>query len=292
SNQIESLPDTIDQAQFLMYLDVSNNKLSKLPSTIWKLKKLEHIIFEGNPWDEEFQDLKERGIPEILDYLRKKTTVSVFLSHAVIDYEYFQIDKISEYFVEDANIYNAFYCERDLRGDIDNFMNETMPECHILIFFGTQKSFYNSPDCAHELDLANKYNIPIIPIKGRGVELEALKSKFGTNDIFEFENLNEDFLERLKRYVFSLFSEKTSMERDDIRFQKMRESILKTILAYVKSPEYKSHVAKHYHEFEERFIQMSNNQISTIEYCLSCFEGNNDYLLNTNQDEEGSEEYE
>lgn len=59
-------------------------------------------------------------------------------------------------------------------GNFDDFMNQTIPLCQLLIFFATKKSISNSIDCRYKLELARKLNIQVITIKEDDVNWEEL----------------------------------------------------------------------------------------------------------------------
>lgn len=169
NNQLISIPESIGNLTNLKSLFLSNNKLSSLPWTIWKLKNWEYRHLDNNSWKDEWIELVNRDLPSIRELCRKRANINIFLSHAVKDYDYFRIKDLSEYLEKQDEIYNAYYCELDLKGNIDDFMNETVPMCQLLLFFASNKSVFNSVDCAHELELARKHNMQIIPIKGKDI---------------------------------------------------------------------------------------------------------------------------
>ena len=120
--------------------------------------------------------MANRDIPSIREFCRQKATINVFISHSVSDFDYYKIENISDYLQNQEEINKAYYCEEDLKGNIDKFMKKTVPKCQIMLFVGTQNSIFDSEDCSFELFLARKHKIPIIPIKGIDVSWDDLAS--------------------------------------------------------------------------------------------------------------------
>jgi len=174
SNKLSSLPRTIGNLTNLISLNLFKNNFSSFPVVIWPLKNLERLELRNNLWDQELKEIVEQDIEAILKYCRKYAAMNVFLSHAVANYDYFKIKELSDYFEEQNEIYNAYYCEEDLKGNIDDFMNDKVPDSQLLLFFASEKSVLNSVDCAHELALARQNDIQIIPIKGADISWEDL----------------------------------------------------------------------------------------------------------------------
>ena len=139
-NQLNYIPESIGELTNIESLILGNNNLSQLPWTIWKLKRLNFLHLDNNLWKDEWEELSSRDLPSILKFCQKRATINVFLSHAVADFEYFHIKDFSEYLAGQEEIYNAYYCETDLTGNIDDFMNETVPKCQPLLFFASNNT--------------------------------------------------------------------------------------------------------------------------------------------------------
>ncbi len=268
ANQLNRIPESIGELNEIESLILGNNSLSELPWTIWKLKNLNFLHLDNNIWKDEWEELASRDLPSILKFCQRKATINIFLSHAVADFDYFHIKDISEFLQNQEEIYSAFYCETDLTGNIDDFMNETVPKCQLLLFFASNKSVFNSIDCVHELELARKHSIQIIPIKGKDVNWGDLREhnldrllghEFNENEINEFcENLYE-YIKQFKRDV-NLF------EPEEAKFDKEKLNIKNVINHYLDSEKFNEILRKNLDQFKEIFQMISNNEISLIEY--------------------------
>jgi len=246
------------------------NNLSELPGPIWPLANLKELYLENNLWDEESQKVITKEIPEILIYCRKNATLNIFLSHAVADFEYFKINKISENLKEPNEIYQAFFCEEDLSGNIDDFMNERVPESQLLLFFASQKSVFNSVDCAHELELARTHKIQIIPIKGADVSWEDL-SKIGLSRElgFEFnENNFDDFCKTISDYIIKFKKDVDLFEPEEARLDKEKFKIRNTLNNLIDSEDFFELLKKNGEVLQQIFEDLSNNKISSLDYFL------------------------
>ena len=267
-NQLNHIPESIGELNGIESLILGNNYLFELPWTIWKLKNLNFLHLDNNSWKDEWEELASRDLPSILKFCQKRATINIFISYAVADFDDFHIKDISEFLAGQEEIYNAFYCETDLTGNIDDFMNETVPKCQLLLFFASNKSVFNSVDCAHELELARKHNIQIIPIKGKDVNWGELKEKnldrllgheFNENEFNEFcENLYE-YIKQFKRDV-NLF------DSEEAKFDKEKLNVQNLINRYLDSEEFNEILRENLEKFKEIFQMFSNDQISPMEY--------------------------
>ena len=120
-----------------------------------------------------------RDILSILEFCREKNSIKIFLCHKWEDYEYFKIKQIATALEEKEEIYQAHYCQKDAIENIDEYMEETILKCHLLLFFASNKSL-ESQDCITELKYAQKMGIAIIPIikASDGLDRDKL-TKFG-----------------------------------------------------------------------------------------------------------------
>jgi len=135
--------------------------------------------------------------------------INLFISHSIENFTNFKIKEISEYLKKNKFIKKVIYCESDaydagIRGDIEDWMDNTVPLCQILLFIATESSI-SSKSCAHELQLALESNIDIISVVDDKLSLERLVQM---NDIsFTFRNRQIDLsgldLDRKSRINFS-----------------------------------------------------------------------------------------
>ena len=95
--------------------------------------------------------------------------MSIFVSHAVVDYEPYKLASLADYLETKPEVYDVLLCEQDLSGNIDEFMDKNVPISDIIFFLGTNKSIFNSVDCANELEISRKYEVPVLSLKGTDV---------------------------------------------------------------------------------------------------------------------------
>jgi len=164
-NLLTYLPNSICNLTQLRELILINNNLLELPANIWRLKSLERLRIKGNPLSKDTEFLSDRDCKTILEFYWKRNTIHVFLSHAIEDFEKYQLNEIVKNLESRDDIYIVHHCERDMHknGHIDRFMNTTIPQSHVLLFIASQNSMQGK-DCLHELDLAKRNNLLIIPL--------------------------------------------------------------------------------------------------------------------------------
>ncbi|MFX1294395.1 MAG: leucine-rich repeat domain-containing protein [Promethearchaeota archaeon] len=216
NNALESLPESFIRLTSIKELNLSNNKFSEVPRELWPLSKITTLDLSGNPFSSE-ELIISKKIPElILDYLRKEAAIQVFISHAVIDFEPYRIGELVDYLKSQKEISEVFFCEEDLAGNIDEWMLDTVQKCQLLLFIATKKSVFNSADCRNELQLADKFLIPVIPIKGYDVNWPDLAERNLARELgLEFEKDNFDtFCKDLYKYIKNFKREIDLMDKD------------------------------------------------------------------------------
>jgi hypothetical protein len=135
----------------------------------------------------------------------------IFVSHAVDDFKRYRVDDLAKFLESQKEVGRVFYCETDLIGNIDQWMNKTVPRCQLLIFFSTENSL-DSNDCITELNLARKNNLLIVPILGVGLNWESLRKLDMNRDLgsvydpMEFEKFCAEVYQHVLKYKESLAS--------------------------------------------------------------------------------------
>ncbi|KKK43740.1 MAG: leucine-rich repeat domain protein [Candidatus Lokiarchaeum sp. GC14_75] len=241
-NPIESLPESFGELKNLEFLDLSNNKLTLLPESfvnlvsinnlnlsknqfgeiptqLWALKELTNLNISDNPLNPEDMNVSQKVPDLIREYLRTKATIRIFISHAVIDYEPYRIKELIEYLEKQKEISQVFFCEEDLAGNIDKWMLDAVQKCQLILFIGTQKSVFNSPDCANELQLADKFSIPVIPLKGNDIDWPDLAQINLSRELgLEFDKENFDrFCNNLYQYILNFKREIDLIDKDSLQ---------------------------------------------------------------------------
>ena len=241
-NPIESLPESFGELKNLEFLDLSNNKLtilpesfvnlvsinnlnlsnnqfSEIPTQLWALKELTNLNISDNPLNPEDMNVSQKVPDLIREYLRTKATIRIFISHAVIDYGPYRIKELVEYLEKQKEISHVFFCEEDLAGNIDKWMLDAVQKCQLILFIGTQKSVFNSPDCANELQLADKFSIPVIPLKGNDIDWPDLAQINLSRELgLEFDKENFDgFCSNLYQYILNFKREIDLMDKGSLQ---------------------------------------------------------------------------
>lgn len=219
NNVIASLPESFVNLTSIRKLDLGYNQLSEIPTQLWALKELTKLHLSNNPLNDEDKNISQKVPDLIREYLRKKATIKVFISHAVIDFEPYRIGELVDYLEKQKEISQVFFCEEDLAGNIDEWMLDAVQKCQLLLFIGTNKSVFNSVDCDNELQLADKFSIPVIPLKGKDVDWPDLAERNLSRELgLEYDTENfEDFCKNLYKYVENFKREINLMEKSELR---------------------------------------------------------------------------
>jgi hypothetical protein len=88
-------------------------------------------------------------------------------------------------------------------------MLDTVQKSQLLLFIATKKSVFDSADCRNELELADKFSIPIIPLKGNDVDWADLAELKLSRELgIEFDKTNfDDFCTDLYEYILNFKQE-------------------------------------------------------------------------------------
>jgi len=220
SNKLHSLPDSFINLTAIKELDLSNNKFVEIPRELWPLNQLSVLNLSGNPFSPEELTISKK-IPElILEFLRKEAAIVIFISHAVVDFDPYRIGDIVKYLEKQKEISQVYFCEDDLAGNIDEWMLNTVQKSQLILFIGTKKSVFNSADCSNELQLADKFSIPVIPVKGYDVEWSDLAEKNLSRELglqFDKDNFDE-FCDNLYKYICN-FKREIDLMSSETRIQ-------------------------------------------------------------------------
>ena len=278
-NKLINLPESFGTLKALQELSLHDNKLTKLPENFWGLKDLKTLWLGKNPWQGEYQKIisensdyrgQVTNISEILDYCRRIANISIFLSHAVANFETFQIKEIAEYLEQLEEIYDVYYCEADLKGNIDDFMDENIPRCQLVLIFASQKSIFDSQDCAHELELARRHNIQIIPIRGRDVSWDDLAEVQLSRELgFQFEESHfTEFCAKLYDYIKEFKRSLNIFEAEELKLDKEKLNLKYVINDFIESEEFEVNLKENFSQFQALFQKLNKNKISISDYIL------------------------
>jgi hypothetical protein len=218
-NNLTSLPESFVNLKNLQNLDLSNNQFKEIPTQLWALNEVIELKLGGNPLTPEENTIIQKVPDLIREYLREKATIIVFISHAVVDFGPYRIGDLVEYLEKQKEISQVFFCEEDLAGNIDEWMLNAVQKSQLILFIGTNKSVFNSADCANELQLADKFSIPVIPLKGKDIDWPDLAEKNLSRELgleYNIENFDE-FCADVYKYIENFKREINLMEKEERR---------------------------------------------------------------------------
>jgi hypothetical protein len=221
---LKYFPDKLANFPRLEILTLGNNKLEHMPYSVFKLNNLIDFTIENNPLELNDKLISAKTLPEIKEYSKKKMAISVFISHAVADYEPCRLEELGAYLESQLEIDNTYLCERDLSGNIDGFMDKFVPKSQLVLFIATPTSV-NSKDCGYELELSREYAVQVVPIKAKELDWGDL-AKISLNrelgmecDFGDDEKFNEfcdnlyDYIKQLKRQIDLHDKEQAKIDR-------------------------------------------------------------------------------
>lgn len=125
--------------------------------------------------------------------------------------------ELVDYLQKQNEISQVFFCEEDLAGNIDEWMLNAVQKSQLILFIGTNKSVFNSPDCNNELQLADKFSIPVIPLKGKDVDWPDLAEKNLSRELgieYDVENF-DTFCADIYKYIYNFKRELDLMGKEE-----------------------------------------------------------------------------
>ena len=264
SNNLSTLPESISNLKSLVLLNISKNKFNAIPSELWQLENLKIMQLNDNPW---FGDSKEyiNKPPEIIrDFCRKRANIQIFISHALVDFNDYKIKDMTNFLENQKEIYKVFFCEEDLKGNIDNFMDSTIPNCQLLIFIATKKSVFNSIDCKHEMELARNHHIQIVPIKGVDLSWRDLESIGLSRELgLEFDNNNfEQFLKDLYKYIYDYKRNIDLFNKEKGKVDKLLLEVINIFGENLKSKNIYDKIKENFEIINDLKVKFAQEQIS------------------------------
>ncbi len=272
-NELNTLPQSIGNLAVLRTLNLSKNNFKSLPDVLWKLKSLKFKNFKHNPWEYESQEIMKDGIATIKEFCRKKASIHIFISHCVSDFEKYKIRELAKFLESQDEIYKAFYCERDMMGDMRRSMQENIAHSQILLLIASQNSIFHSESCKYELELADTYEVDKIPICGSDITWETLE-KMGLNRnkgvtylIDEFNVFCEELYNYLKKYKrgFNLFEKRDHQVRQEIL------AIKNLSLSFFDSFEFKEHLKSNLVNIKNEREMIESQAKGNVEFLTKLF---------------------
>ena len=141
-------------------------------------------------------------------------------------------------------------------------------DCQILLFFASQKSLFNSVDCAHELDLARQHEIQIIPIKGEDVSWEDLdKLRLNRELGHEFlpDNFDE-FVDNIINYIRKLKKNVDLFDTKEAKIDRERINLKNTITNLINSKDFRTKIFNSIDGLKELFEDLNAKKITAMDY--------------------------
>ncbi len=275
-NSLKVLPGSMGNLKALQSLDLQRNQLKTIPGSLWRLPNLISLTIKSNPLGREWDMIKNKGMEAVLDYCRKIGSISVFISYVISDYEAgkYHIAEIAEDLKKRDEISYSYHCMQDMKktGKIDKFMNETIPQCQILLFVATKNSI-QSQYCQHELAIAQTHNIKIIPILGKDLDWEdPLLSKLGLNREFglQFSTDIHKLCNEIYDYILEYKRTKDVFTRDETDRKDELYNVKHTVMNFLESDDFAKILKKNLPRFKELFQTLNTNRISPRNYFLEC----------------------
>ncbi len=266
NRDISYLSEDIGNLNKLESLNINDNQFHSIPTSIWKLKNLNSLILRKNPWDDETSELINRDLQFILEYCRKKANIHIFFSHTVEDFNRFKLQDLINFLESQSEIYEVLYCERDLTGNIDQFMRENIPKSNLLLFFATKKSVFDSKDCQTEIKFARENDIEIIPVRTDEVNWDDLNNVGLKRELGKDYNTNLDYFgDELYKYIKNFKHNINLFEKDKAKIDKIKFKIKNEYERIINSTIVENYLINNYSKILEKLDDNKNYKENILE---------------------------
>jgi hypothetical protein len=285
-NRLTAIPESLLELEGLQFVGLKSNQLNSLPLGLWRIRNLDDVELEGNPWAEEWREIVKNDVPTIFDFCRKRDTITVFCSHAEADYhsKLIQIEQIAQYLGDQEEIYRVYYSEEAIQGgmEFEEFMRTYVPISQIVIFFATEHSLKSKP-CQFELQLALDNQIPIIPVLGpklKWADLNQITLQEPTGDPFhlaEVKGLPYDksistFGVELYKHIYELKRTSNVFDKAQIPIDQFKLDFAELFSDFIKSSTYNKLIKERFNEIRALYTKFKNDAISFPSFAKSLFE--------------------
>jgi len=285
SNHLKELSNEISSLNSLIEMKINSNELNSLPESFSQLQNIKTLELKNNNWTGEWADIAKKDISTILKLCRKLNGMYIFISHAWVDQDKYQIiklkDNLEQQCLKRENnlnfniIHDVIICEEDVVDDIWDFMTDFVPKSHILIFIATKNSIA-SEACRYELFLANKFDLEILPIKGEDLNWDELSNIKLIDRNLQYQG-NLDLTNPNERFEFSmpnlitllrnyLITHESQIRKSKKGYGLEIEETKNNIVNIIKSNEFRDLIKLNFESFKRVFQELNNEQISNLDY--------------------------
>ncbi|MBD3352480.1 MAG: TIR domain-containing protein [Candidatus Lokiarchaeota archaeon] len=228
-SRLKKLPQSFGNLSNLHILDLSDAQFTKIPNVLWKLKNLKEFNIKTKALKGEDQHISTNSLPIIQDVLQKRSTIHVFISHSVDDYEKYKIKELAHFLESQEEIYNAFYCERDMRDNIYESQEENIKDSQIVLFIMSKRSV-QSKACKEEMQISAQNDKAIIPILAPDMTWEEIPN----TDIDEIQGIlgkelqikNEEEMQKTFQEIYDyIYQYKRDFNLFDVSDRKIKQLI-------------------------------------------------------------------
>ncbi|MFX1239386.1 MAG: hypothetical protein ACFE8P_16920, partial [Promethearchaeota archaeon] len=240
------------------------NKLTTLPDSFWRLKKLERLELRDNRWKGAWKGIEEDTTPRVLELCRQRAPIIAFISNSKGDETKYRVNDLKEKLKRQEEI-------REIRVSGEHDISES----HLVLFIATKKSM-NDEQCRHELELAKTHDIGIIPIKGTDISFEDLDKIDLGEDYSMGDKLGLAFNDaKFRQFCDELYGHIKKYKREVNLFEP-GERMLETRWAnfkalsekYIESEEFREKYLEQFDEFNRLLDDLKSEQITPIDYII------------------------
>ncbi len=83
--------------KILSYQIENKNKFEMFPYVLWPVETLTQLELKENPLSGLEQSFTDRDLDFLRDYFKQRSSVAIFVSHAVIDFEPYRLADLADY---------------------------------------------------------------------------------------------------------------------------------------------------------------------------------------------------
>lgn len=259
-NELKSLPESFKNLVNLTELNISYNNFKEIPSQIWPLKNLKNLGLINNPWSHDSLKVISDKIENILEYCRKASPIHIFFSYDKSEFEEYKIQEIINYLSKQDEIYSISHSIQDKKQKMDDFLERSIDNSQLFIFFATIRSVQTQSNCSKEIELCKKFNNCMLIIQDQSISWNELKNIGLHNQIkLEFNKYEfKDFCEQLYEFIKTYKREINVFNRVLAKFERNKMLIKQYLMEIINSPDFEIYYYANHGQINEALSQMGN----------------------------------
>jgi len=234
---------------------------------MWRIKNLEVIVIENNPWNDDWKEISGLGRDNILIFCRKREPINILLILGKSDEEQLNFEDLRSFLTSREEI-SQLTSFKELTLDNAPSKIPNLDEFHLVLFYASQNSLFNSMIFKDMIKLVKELGIQVIPIKDSDVAWGDLAEVELSREL-GLEHTKEafhQFCEELYKYIIDFKHSVDLIDREQGKFDKSLLEFRTIMKEYINKSEFKDLIIRYIDYFNNILNQYKSGDISQSEF--------------------------